>query len=164
MADERWLFPPEGMGAYGHEYLWSGEKERLAHERWMQRPLAERTAVFRARVGLIEGDLRHLAALIRDGFLIDADIAADLADAIEGPNSDGYCLKLALAKGHKSPGKKAQIAERNFDIYWRVLLLRMAARNAGEQGVSDSIFAQVASDFGVKVSTVKSAWRARSRM
>ncbi len=160
MSDGGWLFPPEGIDDT-HEALWTCEAEQVAYQLWMSRPLDERTTVFWARLGLANGDLSQLAKLIRDGFPIDADIAADLADAIEGPNGDGFFLKLMLAKGRKSPEKKAQISDRDFRIYWRVLALRTEARANGESGVSDAILEQVVEEFGVSLTTVKNAWRRR---
>lgn len=160
MDCEAWLFPPEGVSLI-HQGGWSCEEERAAHERWMALPLEERRAAHAARIGLFFGDLGPLAALIRAGHGIERGLALAIADAIEGPNEDGFCLSMKLAKGRKSPELVMRKHFRDLEMYWRVMRLRGEARLAGEAGVSDAIFAQVADEYGVSVSTVKKAWRDR---
>lgn len=159
MCEDRWLFPPQYDAELEGPILYRSQAERDAHARWLKRPLDERKAIFAARVGLMRGDLTQLEALIRAGYAIDTALAAALADAIQGSNADGFRLEMRLAKGAKSPRKRAEKDHRDWLIRCRVEDLRFAARCAGEAGVSDAIFAQVADEFKVSITTAQSAWR-----
>lgn len=163
MSERHWLFPPDGIDPELGHYEWASEEERSAYARWMEKPRIQREAIFLARLGLMSGDLQPLATLMRAGFPLDASIVCTLADAIEGQSEHGLRLTMTLAPGQKSFHKTQSARDRDFKLGWRVETLRSQARASGETGVSDSIFAQVAEEFGVRPSTVKNAWRARQK-
>jgi hypothetical protein len=118
---------------------------------------AERRSRGKASNGLLDGDLRPLAAHIRAGFSVDSLLAEQLADAIEGPDDEGFTLKMVAPKGHMIFSERDRLYRRNADIALAVWLRHKAAIEAGERGTYAAIIMEVAGEFGVSEGTVKTA-------
>lgn len=117
----------------------------------------ERRSRIAASYGLLDGDLLPLAAHIRAGFALDTVLAEQLADAIEGPDDEGFVLKMTGPKGHVKFSESDRIGRRNWDMVIAVWMRQKAASEAGERGVYASILIEVAQEFGVSESTLKAA-------
>lgn len=77
---------------------------------------AKRVLINSASNGLLNGDLKPLARMIRAGLPIDADIADQLAAAIDGPDDEGYTLKMVNRRGHRRFNERCDVEGRNVDI------------------------------------------------
>ncbi len=142
---------PSGWDAFSKE-----DMERIRE--WHSLPVAQRDAYSLASQGLLNGKLEPLAAYIRAGWPIDSGLAEQIADAIEGPDAEGYTLGLTAARGRKLTfDERDDLHRRAFDIALFVRMRRQEHARAGWIGADDEIFAEVKRKFGVGRSTAKKA-------
>lgn len=130
--------------------------ERL--RRWHSLPLEQRKAHAEASLCMLDGDLRPLAAYIRAGWPIDEALASQIADAIDGPDAEGFTLRM-IGKPGRRPSFTEREAKRarDFDIALFIRQRQIEHAEEGWAGTFEEIVDEATKKFGVKRSTVTKA-------
>tara|TARA_B100001057_G_C22496003_1_gene812086 strand:+ start:107 stop:631 length:525 start_codon:yes stop_codon:yes gene_type:complete len=131
------------------------DPEKLeAYRQWSAMPLEQRRAHSEASHGLLNGELAPLAAYIRGGWPIDGILAEQIAAAIEGPDAEGYALRMVSNDARKLKfDERDALRMRNIDVALFYRAEKIAAARAGWSGTEDEIFAKIRDRFGVGRST-----------
>lgn len=131
--------------------------DKDAIKAWDALPLEQRRAHTAASNGLLDGDLAPLARYIRAGWPIDEVLAEQIADAIEGPDEEGYTLRMVNRRGHRTFSERESTARKSTDIALFVRSLQIDQVRAGRAGGYDGIVQEAQDRFGVTRSTVTKA-------
>lgn len=124
---------------------------------WLALPLEQRIAYTAASDGLLDGDLRPLAAYLRAGWPLDKWLSEQIADAIEGPDEEGFTLRMVNRRGHKKFSDVVADHARRLDIALAVRHLQVEDQRRGLVGTYEAIIRHTMQRFGVSRSTVTGA-------
>ncbi|WP_338245271.1 hypothetical protein [Aurantiacibacter hainanensis] len=125
---------------------------------WQSLPVAQRDAWSRASNGLLNGDPMPLAAYIREGWPIDATLAGQIANAIEGPDGEGYTLQMVSEDARRLKfDDRDELHRRNLNIALFYRAEKIAASRAGWSGTDDEIYRKIREKFSVGRSTAAKA-------
>lgn len=126
--------------------------------RWEALPLERRRAEALASNALLDGDLQPLVEYIRAGWPIEGILAEQLADAIEGPDDEGFTLRMInRRRGHRKLSDRIAQDDRNANIALFVRMSQIDDLRAGKDGTYESILRLAGTKYGVGRTTVTDA-------